>query len=305
MYVYVYELRNINATGLPSATDFVNLNSNISQQQQNLALLGQKRNIEKLGNVNSIVRNTLGNLKTLAKDTVAGLSNSINNKDKGKLVESSNTIDTNISRLMFYFKQCEFLPDESGDFLTKVDNKGSEAASQSIVFSYRNLEEINLNNIYVGDMKIQDSLIRVLDSSAFDAVEESKLGLDSKSYGLQTALNPFQNLINPIAQLGASTVEKFAKNAIGRALLGNVYGFQPAQLLSSIGNALNGNPAEALAGLNNTIRQGSNTYTNIRNSIRGRDTESIGNAYDLTGVNSNQGDVDSIGNVYESTNRRR
>lgn len=273
--VYVYELRNINKDGLPSATDFIDMRANLIQQDQNLILLGEGLSDKKSLSMGSIVQDTLGNLKTLAKDTVTGLQDKLGNNNRDNLGESSNTIDTKISRLMFDFKQCEFLPDESAEFLSKISNAGSDVIGQSFSFSYRNIEESNLNNIYAGDSKLNDYLIKILDVAALDGIKNGPKGTvsDNQSGGF------VKNIINSVAQLGASTVEKFVKNQVGRALLGNVYGFQPEQILGSIGGALSGNPAEALTGVKDAIRQGSNAYTNIKNKLDNRDGKPLGNIY--------------------------
>ena len=272
--IYVYEIRDINRDGLPSVTNFKNLNSNIAQQQQNEILLGSDPIAMQTGNINSIVSKTIENISA---EVLSGIKNTFNfNKDKSNGIESSNTINPNISRIMFNLKMCEFKPDDSSEFLTTIDNKAPSMSAQAIAFSYRNVEEFNLNTIYGGDIDLYDKLSRVLDSAAFDLVDSKG---NPNSFGYDSGLNPLSRIINPLAQLGMSTIEQFERNLVGRALLGNVFGLQPANLINSIGNVVNGNPGEVIGGISEVFRQGKNTATSLGMGNNSKDVDYIGNAY--------------------------
>lgn len=297
--IFVYELRNINRSGLPAATDFIDMKANLIQQQQNEDLLGLHPIKPSAGSISSVVSSTIGNLANIGTSVLSGIKDALSIPTANSLMESSNTVNPNISRLLFNLQMCEFKPDESGAIINKVDNKGgTEWASQVISFSYRNLEEMNINTLYSDDAKLDDTLGRILEAAAFDAIAINNKNTENpRSYGLNSALNPLTGIINPLAQLGASTVEQMAKNIVGRGLLGNVYGLQPANLISSAGNILSGNPAEVIGGISSMIDQG----TNIANSSAFRNSaspvESMGNVF-TANTESGTNDVDTLGNIF-------
>ena len=93
--------------------------------------------------------------------------------------------------------------------LTKISSASADAeATQKIVFNYREVEEVNLYNIYSNDQFIQDSIINLLDGAAVDNASlagAQASGTDNTStfgqlqsgddptkmsYGLSSVLNP-------------------------------------------------------------------------------------------------------------------
>jgi hypothetical protein len=290
--IYVYELRNINRDGIPAATDFIDIRSNIIQRQQNADLLGDDPINTKPRNMSEMVTALKDNLIEYGGGVLSGIKESLGMKST--LMESSNTVNPNISRLLFNLRMCEFKPDESGSIINKVDNKGGDFATQSISFSYRNIEEFNLNTIYGKNVQLNDAIDKILEAAAFDAIATNPNG--GNSFGLNGALNPITGIINPLAQLGLSTVEQMAKSFIGKALLGNVYGLQPANLFSSAGNILSGNPADVIGGISDIASQVSNVATHYANKNTG-DVDKIGNVYP-TKTSSGSNDVDTLGNIF-------
>ena len=278
VYVYVYENRNINRSGLPSPSGLLDLTKllglndiNSQQQKNNDRLLGK----DPFGDSNT--KSPLNQLAESGQSTIDGIKNNpitgIKSLQSGQSSnESSNTINPNISRYMFEFTDCEWMPDESNAPLTKVTNAiGAEPATQKLVFSYKNVQEVNLNNIYFGDNYIKDTIINLLDSSTTDknssqsdldkkaqnfATNQSLYGkdkggdpTDSQSYGISSILNPKYNAMLPYASLAATKIQNLVSSYAGTLLLGNIYNFSALNTLNAASGILSGDPTSVVSGI--------------------------------------------------------
>lgn len=228
IYVYVYESRTINRTGTP---DLETPDSTSRSQQMTERMLG--------------------------KEIISDFSD-------------PSQINNTTNRLLFRFDQCEFLPDESSEFLDKVSNSSMEMASQKLVFSYRRVYEENVYNLF-SDRILADEMLGNLDKAALD---DSDL---IRGFELHSPDNPTPGTIDPKtfkdklkdkidkakekakAKLDAlgnafdqGTVLKAVEDQviarannllgsqIGKAVLGNVYGFSPGGLLNAASAGIGG-----------------------------------------------------------------
>jgi hypothetical protein len=303
VYIYIYELRNINRSGMPSPSGMLDLSKmagipdiNARQQLLNENLLGKDIFGDDSG------KSPLQNLKDKAASTIAGvkdgglkgIKNAISPSAMGN--ESSNTINPYINRFLFKFDHCEWLPDESSAALEKVSASvdAGNMTTQKLVFTYRDVEEVNLYNIYSSDRFVQDSLLRLLDSSALDnksltgAQEKGsnvalygnlKSGADptKMSYGLDSVLNGKYNALLPFASLAADKLERLASSFAGKLLMGNVYGFSATNVLGAAQGILSGDPTAVLRGGEDIINTISGSKS-LRNNTK--DVESLGNIFD-------------------------
>jgi len=303
VYIYVYEMRNINRTGKPSPSGLLDISRlagipdiNAPQQEANKRLLGE----DPLGNTESPLKQVASKAAELvngiATNPINGIKNALNPQSNGN--ESANTINPNINRFLFRFSHCEFLPDESNTHLESISNAiQSEPAQQKISFSYRDVEEVNLYNIYSSDAYVQDRIIELLDQSATDVPPTGLAGLSQnvkatlnkglfgnlksgqtppESYGLQSILNPQYNAILPFASLAADRLERLVSSYAGKLLMGNIYGFSPTNIAGAASNILTGDPTQVLNGVT-TIGNALNGSNSLRNKTR--DVEEIGNVY--------------------------
>jgi hypothetical protein len=78
------------------------------------------------------------------------------------------TDDLNIGRTtnrnIYHFKECEFDTNESSEHLTKVDNTTYEAVTQKIAFSYFDMYEENVYNMFLTG-KVSDFTIKAIEQS--------------------------------------------------------------------------------------------------------------------------------------------
>jgi len=244
VYIYVYENRTINASGMPSPNLDVDVTSllgipdaNATQQDQNYRFLNKEKPTASLmTGVNNLLGGLLGTNK----------------------IEKDDEINTKITHLMFKFTQCEFLPDESGDMLSTISNINGEMSAQKIVFSYRNVEEINLYTLY-SDVNVRDALIGTLKLASNDVVyTQSANGIfvDSESTnqgGIMTMLkNKLGENLNKIVSVGADKLEAVLKSKVNKAILGNVFGFSAQSALQLGEDLLAGDPTKLFNMANNS-----------------------------------------------------
>ena len=268
VYIYVYENRNINRKGLPSPSGFLDLNkllglNNINSQQQknNENLLGadpfgDDSTKSPLTQIEDRGKNLFEGIKS---DPLKGIKSALSPSGSGN--ESPNTINPNISRYMFEFTDCEWLPDESNVPLNKVSNIIGEPITQKMVFSYKNVQEVNLNNIYSGDSYIKDTIINLLDQSTTDNVKTQETnrtmygklntGADptkNPTYGITSVLNPKYNAILPYASLLSDKINRIMSSYAGKLLLGNVYGLSSMNTSGAVNGILSGDPTSVVTG---------------------------------------------------------
>lgn len=303
VYIYVYELRNINRSGKPSPSGMLDLSRmagipdiNAEQQKQNEVLLGK----DPLGNdsgdspAKSLKDKAASTIAGVKADGLKGIKNAISPSAIGN--ESANTINPYINRFLFKFNHCEWQPDESSAALEKVSASIDEGnmVTQKLVFTYRDVEEVNLYNIYSSDRFIQDSVIRLLDSSALDNKSLSagqssgnanalfgtlKSGADptKMSYGLSDVLNPKYNALMPFASLAADKIERLISSYAGKLLMGNIYGFSATNFGGSVQGVLSGDPTAMVRGAGDIV----NTISGSKSlKYKNSDVANLGNIFD-------------------------
>jgi hypothetical protein len=316
VYIYVYEARKINKEGKPSPSGMLDLSKllglsdiNKKQQKENYLLMGKPQGDPDGAGALTKARSTINSaVDGIKKDPITGLGNLLNPAH----AENIDTIDYDITRVMFKFKQCEWLPDESSEIFTKVSNVIGERAMQKIAFSYRDVEEVNLYTIYSRDAWVQDHIIGQLSISTTDVPFPDPSGAKG-GWNLDSVLNDkFGSLAAPFAALGAQQIERLIASYAGKLLMGNIYGFSAGQALSQVGGVLSGDPTAMVAGAAGLANQlipsaskkngsnnipGNEPYFDNITANRTMDRSSIGNNYNPP-INQTK-DSDSIGNAYE------
>jgi hypothetical protein len=296
VYIYVYEIRTINREGKPMPSGLLDLSRmagipdiNAEQQKQNETLLGK----DPYGNDSkkSPISQIKDKVQEFGRDPIKGIKDAISPSDGN---ESANTINPYINRFLFKFGNCEWLPDESNVHLTKVTTSGEDAPTvQRIAFNYKEVEEVNLYNIYSNDQFIQDSIINLLDGAAMDnsSLSDSQAkGTDNTSvfgilqsgedptkmsYGLSSVLNPKYNAILPFASLAADKIERLISSSVGKLLLGNIYGFSATTAGGLAAGALTGDPTAIVRAAEAVLNAGPSR--SLRNATD--DRESLGNVF--------------------------
>jgi hypothetical protein len=335
--IYVYEIREINRTGKPSPSGMLDLTRlagipdiNQKQQSENKRLLGEDPygSDDSKSPLKQLIDKGKSIIEGVKADPIQGIKSALNPNTAGN--EASNTPNTNINRFLFKFKYCEFLPDESGAVLEKVASFSGgegEAAQQKIVFSYRDVEEINLYNIYSEDQYVQDKIIQLFDQAAIDdpnlvfANENGSFRTNNlkerPSYGLESVLNEAgYGVLTPFASLAGDKLERLISSYAGKLLMGNIYGFSPLNAAGAVSGVLSGDPTQVLAGAQNLVGQiaGSKSEKNRTNDVESigpidkgssqfnntNDVTSIGGrrAVDGSSLSNNTKDVGSLGNTY-------
>ena len=212
--VYCYEARTLNRWGLPWSP----------------AAFGLKGAAENA--VPPILKMTKNEMdKVFGKDENSGFS--FAGKDGAITAASAidsmfgrkqDTVNDNISRVMYNFDYCEWLPDESNTLLAGISNKDFGIKAQKIAFSYENVEEDNIYRFF-HDKKVSDFIIQTLDGLALDKPELLQ--------GVPNFLGPY--ISGAIGQASTILKNKLV-GAVNNLLLGNVYGFQPLLNATVIAN---------------------------------------------------------------------
>ncbi len=138
-----------------------------------------------------------------------------------------------INRLLFEFEMCEFLPDDSGEVLSKVSNGSLGEAYQKMSVRYTHVREKNIYNLF-SDRYVADDIILRLDRAAVDdpsavgpvVPQQDEVGLRDR---LMEGLNELQGVAEDQARARA---EGFVQSQVGRLVLGNLYGLSAASLVS-------------------------------------------------------------------------
>jgi hypothetical protein len=303
VYVYIYEARTINVTGRPSPSGMLDFSKllglsdvNKKQQEENKKLLGKTDDDQKegaLSQARSAIQNSVNSIK---QDPINGIKNALN----PKAVEGIDSIDTRISHVMFKFSKCEWLPDESSEIFTKVSNIIADRASQKIAFSYRDVSEVNLNNIYSSDLRVRDAIIGQLKLASLDVpyIDDPKKG--PGGWSLESVLNNAGvGVLAPFATMAADAVEKLVASYAGKLLMGNIYGFSLGNALSSAGSVLSGDPTAMVQGASQLIGQLTPSKS-LRNKTH--KIQDPGQAYyDRITPNDTTDTAGRIGNAQESS----
>lgn len=192
--------------------------------------------------------------------------------------DNVNLINDKINRVLFDFGHCEFLPDQSGEFLEGVSNSGAEAINQKLAISYRTVSEENLYNLY-SDLYVSDNadyILRDLDRGALDdprlldssSTVADDLGPDEFNERARKFLQQqSKDLKDQAEQQIEARGRNFIGSQIGKAVLGNIYGFSLATIANALDNGITGlvDLAVNRTGINDSINNASNSISNPTN----------------------------------------
>jgi hypothetical protein len=298
VYVYIYEARSINKSGRPSPSGMLDLSKllglsdiNKKQQKENELLMGavQSNGGGTLSKARESIAAAAGKLTS-----VEGIKDTLNPKP----VDSYDAPDVEITRILYKFKQCEWLPDESSEIFTKVGNVITDRAMQKIAFSYRDVEEINLYTIYSRDVYVQDIIIGQMDIAANDIPFKEASSKGPGGWSLDSVLNDkfgkLGSIAAPFATMAADKIQGLIASAAGKLLMGNIYGFSAGQALGQVGGILSGDPTAMVAGAAGLAGQlkPSASLRNDSNKESGKQLYYDGN------VKNKTNDVRDLGNNY-------
>ena len=211
--IYCYEGRSLNRWGLPWSPAALGLKGAVEAAVPPILKQGKMEMDKWFG---SDENGGFGLNKDGAIDAKAAISSMFSRKD--------DSVNDNISRVMFDFNYCEWLPDETNALFSGISNKEFGLKAQKIAFSYENVEEDNIFRFFHGK-KVSDFIIQTLDGLALDKPKF----LD----GVPGYLTPYLN--GAIAQL-ATTLKNKLTGGLNDLLMGNVYGFQPLLNAMAIAN---------------------------------------------------------------------
>jgi hypothetical protein len=227
--IYCYEARTINRTG--SSIPMSKVQRAKNEQYPPQINKNQQSNTKKL----------------LGEDPLS---------DEFSLDYKGDTINDNISRILFMFQYCEFLPDESGTFFDGMTNKEMKLSAQTITFSYRNVYEHNLFTVWSPNRKVTDLITLFVDSLALD--NPQAIGDTAPNYEITSPNNPGFNVIRAIdSYLGVSRAVTNFQNLFSSPStnfkIANAYGIETSQLPPIAQSALNEVQSTALGQLNNLL----------------------------------------------------
>jgi len=221
------------------------------------------------------------------KDAAIEKAKSLNPFHKSINPNDFDYINDNISRLMFDFGHCEFLPDESSGMLDSISHSELAKKSQSITFSYKTVLEDNMFNIWSTDKKVSDYVSVLFDTLAMDN-PRVLAGIDKDSFGIFGFANPAPGTLFRQTEKAQAIGLAKAKEKIGGLFLGNVFGFNA----SAIKNALK-NPIQSVNAVANVVG------SELLGAITAKPSRP-NNYQDITASKSNDTkDVDRLGNIYE------
>jgi hypothetical protein len=246
--VYCYEARWFNKWGWPFSP------STLGAAAESLipSVLKQgKEEMDKWFGEDPVDNSLLGNLAEAAKNPDATL------KSVGAAAQErkQDALNENISRVMFQFEYCEFLPDESNTTVAGISNKEMGLKAQKIVFSYRNVSEDNQYRFF-SNIKVTDniSMAQVIDGLSLDTPELLK--------NVPSQAMPF---VNGAIARGMNELSNVLKTALNSLFLGNVYGFNPAGAVSAIAN---GGVSGAISTLSE-IGKNASKKNNTKDEVKG------------------------------------
>jgi hypothetical protein len=317
VYIYVYEARTINYKGTPRSNSVIDIKKVIALPEVNQRQVDQ--NAFMLGIQQAEVNGTfVDRLSDAGDEVVSGLKSAFSPPSISDITDAPNV---DINRVMFKFDLCELLPDESGVIVEKPSNVISEAATQTIAFSYKNVTEENIYNVFHG-APVTD-LNFVLDNVALDTpVDENTYSskwdeAKKKVFGsvggfdMQSVLNGDFNALKPFASIAADRATDFAASFAKGLLLGNIYGFSAANVAGAAQSILSGDPNAMVQGATNVVQQVQGGGASTRNDTKNIDQQS--KYYDRITPNDNGRDSKSQGSAnprasesnYDSTTRSK
>lgn len=272
--IYVYESRIINRSGLPlknglNITSILNIEPNKKQQAENNRLLGDDPFKQ-----NKTIGNKIQSIITAGKEGIGGVSANETPQTSNKEVDTPNI---NINRILFKFTNCEFLPDKSSEFLSTLKMSSSDSEiGQKIAFTYRNVTEENLNNVYLGNTKLLADSYTILDSLALDStsIQDGFSGSPNS-----TLSSSFGTILDGLKSAGADSLSSYINTNVGKLLLGNVFGLSTTNVLSDIGKIVSGDPNQALSGVTDLAKQGAKLGEKTIRSINQNKSKNLGNIF--------------------------
>jgi len=300
MYIYCYENRTINVKGQPGSNSLSSLKEyaalpEVNQRQidQNKILLGLP--LSKGGGAKPIPSATE---ITAGVQSIIGIGGGEEDDGFDNDSQFANTINDNINRVMFKFDLCEWLPDESGVIGAKINNITGEAADQTLAFSYKTVYEENVYNMFSG-ISVTD-LNYILDQSSLDNADKTLTGLRSKfteggGFGLQSITNGNFNALTPFASMAADRLTEAISSKAKGLLLGNIFGFSPANVAGAAQSILTGDPSAMVQGVTQLANAGGGaSIKNATNKIQGAP-----NVFDsITGALGGIVDNGDLGNIF-------
>jgi hypothetical protein len=266
--VYCYESREINRRGYPGSLSALDVQSlvglpdiNEEQQEANNFLLGRDPQGKRPIDSRSAIK---GAVNEFGKEPVQGIKNALSRNDT---IEGTDSPNPNISRVMFNFKFCEILPDESGTFFDEMTNKEMKLLAQNITFSYRDVYEENLFNTIFPEKILSDKVTLLVDGAALDNPNIAANPKFAEGYSLFDINNPIAGAIAPFASLAADKAERLASSFAGKLLLGNIYGFSAVGAAQSAQALLSGDPVQ-IAQVAQGILRGSFDNKSLNNDTK-------------------------------------
>ena len=240
--IYCYEGRSLNRWGLPWSPASLGVKGAVEAAIPPVLKMGKQEMDKWFGDDENI---GFGKNAAGAIDVKGAIGSMFSRKD--------DTINDNISRVMFDFNYCEWLPDESNALFSSISNKDFGLKAQKIAFSYLNVEEDNIYRFF-HDKKVSDFIIQTLDG----------LSLDKPKFmeNIPPLLGPY--MAGAIAQLSTVLRNKLV-GSLNNLLMGNVYGFQP--LLNAVAIANGG-----LSGVVGAVKEIGKNASKDNNS---HDTDSL------------------------------
>ena len=202
MSIYCYEARTFNRMGAPG-------NATLTWKgQSDLGVSDETKKNEKQAE------------KLLGKDPGAS--------DATK----ADYINDQISRVMFGFSYCEWLPDESGVPFDAISNKEMTLKAQKLVFSYRNVQEDNVFRMFHNKL-VTDAFIGTLDALALDTPTNGTPGFQFYDPNNPKPGTLFDLPSNPILDRMQGKLDNLLAKFKGSGKdLGNVFGaIDPFKLL--------------------------------------------------------------------------
>ena len=271
--IYCYEAREINRRGYPGSPGLLDIQSllglpdvNEEQQEATLRLLG---NDPKGGRPKDTRAAIKGAVSNFGKDPVQGIKNALSRNDAPETKDYPNV---NISRVMFNFGFCEFLPDESGVFFDGLSNKEMKLAAQTVTFSYRQVYEDNVFNMISPDKRLSDLVTTIVDGAALDNPNITGNPKFAEGYGLFDLNNPVVGALAPFASLAADKIERIISSFAGKLLMGNIYGFSALDAAKTAQALLSGDPIQQAQAAQRTVRQAFDNKS-LKNKTQDRDSQ--------------------------------
>ena len=191
-----------------------------------------------------------GPLKLASKILESSLplkSTALKNKDEMDLflgpdpaeldITKKDYVNDKISRVLFNFSYCEWMPDESGVIVDALSSKSNELKAQKLVFSYKNVYEDNVYRMF-HDKTVTDAFIGTLDGLSLDNPINlpggvSINGPENPSFGSLT-INAAKGIAQQALDTAMSEATDYATAKMNKFLLGNVYGFSPLGIVNTI-----------------------------------------------------------------------